>query len=68
MTSSFSVLLLGASYGSLLATKLAMAGHNATLVCLPTEAEAINRDGAVVRLPVKGRDPIEIRSSKADCG
>jgi hypothetical protein len=55
-------LILGASYGSLLATKLAMAGHDVTLVCLPNEAEAINRDGAVVRLPIKGRDPVEIRS------
>src|SRR5918999_2308787 len=39
-----------------------MAGHDVTLVCLPAEAEAINRDGAVVRLPVKGRDTVEIRS------
>jgi hypothetical protein len=59
---TYNVLILGASYGSLLATKLAMAGHNVKLVCLPAEAEAINRDGAVVRLPVKGRDPVEIRS------
>jgi hypothetical protein len=58
----YNVLILGASYGSLLATKLAMAGHDVKLVCLPAEAEAINRDGAVVRLPVKGRDPVEIRS------
>jgi hypothetical protein len=62
MMTSYNVLILGASYGSLLATKLAMAGHNVKLVCLPAEAEAINRDGAVVRLPVKGRDPVEIRS------
>jgi hypothetical protein len=62
MTSSYNVLILGASYGSLLATKLAMAGHDVTLVCLPAEAEAINRNGAVVRLPVKGREPVEIRS------
>jgi hypothetical protein len=59
---TYNVLILGASYGSLLATKLAVAGHNTTLVCLPAEVEAINRDGAVVRLPVKGRDPVEIRS------
>jgi hypothetical protein len=62
MTTSYNVLILGASYGSLLATKLAMAGHDVKLVCLPAEAEAIDRDGAVVRLPVKGRDPVEIRS------
>ena len=58
----YKVLILGASYGSLLGIKLAMAGHEVTLVCLPAEAEAINRDGALVRLPVKGREPIEIRS------
>jgi hypothetical protein len=63
--SSYDVLILGASYGSLLGTKLALAGHNVTLVCLPAEAEAINRDGAIVRLPVKGRDPVEIDSRKA---
>jgi hypothetical protein len=35
------------------------------LVCLPPEAEAINKDGAVVRLPVKGRkEPIELNSKK----
>ena len=62
MQTTYKILILGASYGSLLATKLAMAGHDVTLVCLPAEAEAINRDGAVVRLPVKGRDPVEIRS------
>ena len=62
---SYKILILGASYGSLLATKLAMAGHDVKLVCLPAEAEAINRDGAVVRLPVKGREPVEIRSKSA---
>jgi hypothetical protein len=63
--SFYDVLILGASYGSLLGTKLALAGHNVTLVCLPAEAEAINRDGAIVRLPVKGRDAVEIDSRKA---
>ena len=59
------ILILGASYGSLLAAKLLMAGHNVTLVCLPAEAEAINKDGIRVRLPVKGRDGlVEIDSRK----
>jgi hypothetical protein len=62
--SAYNILILGASYGSLLATKLALAGHHTRLVCLPAEAEAINRDGAVVRLPVKGRGPVEIRSKE----
>jgi hypothetical protein len=60
--SKYKVLILGASYGSLLGTKLAMAGHDVMLVCLPAEAEAINNDGVVLRLPVKGREPVEIRS------
>ena len=33
------ILILGASYGSLLATKLLMAGHNVTLVCRKNTAE-----------------------------
>jgi hypothetical protein len=61
---TYKVLIMGASYGSLLGTKLAMAGHDVTLICLPAEAEAINRDGAIVRLPIKGRDPVEIASKK----
>jgi hypothetical protein len=52
------VLILGASYGSLLATKLALARHDVTMVCLPHEVEAFNRDGAIVRMPVKGRDAL----------
>lgn len=61
--STYNVLFLGASYGSLLATKLLFAGHKVTLVCLPAEADAINNDGARVRLPVKGRkEPVEIHT------
>jgi hypothetical protein len=52
----YDVLIMGASYGSLLATKLLMAGHNVRLVCLPSEAELINAEGTRVRLPVKGRE------------
>jgi len=48
------VLILGASYGSLLATKLLMAGHRATLVCTRATAELINREGTGVRFPMKG--------------
>jgi hypothetical protein len=59
----YNILILGASYGSLLGTKLLFGGHRVTLVCLPAEAEAINKEGARVRLPVKGRSaPIEIDS------
>ena len=49
------ILTFGASYGSLLGVKLALAGHEVTLVCLPQEAALINAKGAVVRMPVKGR-------------
>lgn len=47
------VLILGASYGSLLATKLLMAGHNVTLVCRKKTAELINRDGTEVRIRLR---------------
>lgn len=50
-----SILILGASYGSLFATKLAMAGHRVCLVCTRGTADLINREGTVVRFPVKGR-------------
>jgi hypothetical protein len=57
------ILILGASYGSLLGIKLALAGHHVTLVCLPQEAELINTRGAIVRMPVKGRTGlVELRS------
>jgi len=47
------VLILGASYGSLLATKLAMAGHRVRLVCSSPTADLINREGTIVRFPLK---------------
>jgi hypothetical protein len=60
---SRSILILGASYGSLLGVKLAAAGHNVTLVCLPQEAALINAKGAIVRMPVKGREGlVEVNS------
>src|SRR5712692_970243 len=59
----YNVLIMGASYGSLLATKLLFGGHKITMVCLPAEVEAFNKDGARVRLPIRGRkDPIELDS------
>lgn len=65
MSSTRNILLLGASYGSLLGAKLLMAGHNVTFVCLPAEAELINSDGIRVRLPMRGREGlIEIHSAK----
>jgi hypothetical protein len=63
MKNAYNVLIFGASYGSLLATKLLLAGHNAKMVCTPAEAELFNREGAIVRMPVKGRNNlVEVRS------
>jgi hypothetical protein len=56
MSSPINTLILGASYGSLLATKLLLAGHNVHLVCLQSEADLINAEGTRVRMPIKGRD------------
>src|SRR3954453_18950760 len=62
---AYNVLIFGASYGSLLATKLLAAGHDAKLVCVPAEADLINREGIRVRLPVKGREGlVEVDSRK----
>ncbi len=47
------ILILGASYGSLLGTKLLMAGHNVTLVCRKKTADLINRDGTEVRIKLR---------------
>ena len=46
---TYNVLTMGASYGSLLATKLLFGGHRITMVCLPAEVEAFNQEGARVR-------------------
>jgi hypothetical protein len=56
MATSRKILILGASYGSLLATKLLLAGHTVKLVCLQAEADVINSLGTRVRMPVKGRE------------
>jgi len=59
------ILILGASYGSLLGTKLALGGHDVKLVCLPAEADAINSLGVRVRMPIKGREGLtEVHSWK----
>jgi hypothetical protein len=66
MRTTYDVLIMGASYGSLLAAKLLLAGHNVKLACLPAEAELINQEGIRVRLPVKGSNAlVEIDSRRA---
>jgi len=65
MAATYNILIMGASYGSLLASKLLFGGHNVKLVCLPAEAGLINAEGFRVRLPVRGRDaPVELDSRK----
>jgi hypothetical protein len=56
------VLILGASYGSLLGTKLLAAGHNVTLVCRSGTADLINSEGTRVSLPLKGKGAVIIDS------
>jgi hypothetical protein len=59
------ILLMGASYGSLLASKLLFGGHSIHLVCLPAEADLINAEGFKVKLPIRGRaEPVLLESAK----
>jgi hypothetical protein len=65
MAATHNILIMGASYGSLLASKILFGGHSVHLVCLPAEADLINAEGFRVRLPVKGRkEPVELDSRK----
>ncbi len=62
---AYNILILGAAYGSLLASKMLFGGHKIHHVCLPAEADLINAEGFRVRLPVKGRkDPVLLNSTK----
>jgi ketopantoate reductase len=58
------ILILGASYGSLLSTKLLMAGHDVTLVCREVTAALINSEGTQVRLKLRDEDEHRIIHSK----
>jgi hypothetical protein len=63
MSNRYRILIMGASYGSLFATKLALAGHDAHMTCRSATADLIRREGTVVRFPVKGRpDPVSVSS------
>ena len=62
---TYNILIMGAAYGSLLASKMLFGGHRIHHVCLPAEADLINSEGFRVRLPVRGRkDPIVLDSTK----
>ena len=52
----YRILILGASYGSLLGTKLIAAGHDVTLVCREKTAALINVEGTEVRIKLRGED------------
>src|SRR5262245_892728 len=57
------VLVLGASYGSLFTTKLLMAGHRVSMVCTRPTADLINREGTIVRFPIKDlASPLDVAS------
>src|SRR5436190_3573634 len=59
------IMIMGASYGSLLASKVLFGGHSVHLICLPAEADLINSEGFRVRMPIRGRkDPVVIDSRK----
>lgn len=58
------MLILGASYGSLLSTKLLMAGHEVTLICRDETARLINKDGTHVRIKLRGEDEFRNLHSK----
>src|SRR4029078_6639837 len=65
MPATYKILIMGASYGSLLASKILFGGHSVHLVCLPAEADLINAEGFRARFPLKGRnDQVEIDSRK----
>ncbi|MFK7859797.1 MAG: ketopantoate reductase family protein [Granulosicoccus sp.] len=58
------VLILGASYGSLLSTKLLMAGHDVTLVCRDVTAGLINEEGTQVRIKLRDEPEHRVIDSK----
>ena len=55
---NFNILILGASYGSLLAIKFLAAGHHVTMTCRTATSALVNEQGIRVRLPIKGRPDV----------
>ena len=53
---TYKILILGASYGSLLGTKFIAAGHDVTLVCRAETAALINDKGTEVRIKLRDED------------
>jgi hypothetical protein len=61
---AYNILIMGAAYGSLLASKMLFGGHKIHHVCLPAEADLINADGIKIKLPVRGRADHVLLDSK----
>ena len=61
---AYNCLILGASYGSLLGTKMFMAGHAVTLGCRQRTADLINSEGTKVRLKLRGETDLRTIDSK----
>lgn len=57
---TFNILILGASYGSLLGIKFLASSHNVTMTCRAATAALINEQGIRVRFPIKGRKDIGV--------
>ena len=55
----YNILILGASYGSLLGTKLIAAGHDVTLVCRAQTAALINAEASscATKIPIAAFSP-----------
>ena len=63
MPATYDILIMGASYGALLASKLLFGGHDVRLVCRGSTAALINAEGFRVRMPVRGQaQPVVIDS------
>src|ERR1700720_1327674 len=59
------ILIMGAAYGSLLASKMLFGGHRIHHVCLPAEADLFNSESFRLPLPVRGRkDPVVLDPRK----
>ena len=62
---AYNILIMGAAYGSLLASKMLFGGNKIHHVCLPAEADLINAEGIRIKMPVRGRkDPVILDSKK----
>src|SRR5450631_2713294 len=61
---AYNILILGAAYGSLLASKMLFGEHKIHHICLPAEADLINAEGFRVRLPVRGRKDLVVLDSR----